>query len=243
LSDCCTPKGYRRIFSEKNAQAEARNYRRKGLDATAQGIVKLLHDRGIEGKSVLEVGGGIGAIQIELLKAGAARAVSVELTPTYEAAAGELVKEAGLGDRVERLLMDFAASGQEVEPADIVVLNRVICCYPDMPRLAGMAADHTRNVLVMTFPNDSLWIRWGLTLANLAFRVMRMEFQIFVHSPRQIVATGEQHGLRQTVNRPGFLWRMVALERFQTVTVAGTWEASVQPSAVNIARSRGDQAV
>ena len=213
MSDCCTPKGYRRVFSEKSAQAEARNYRRKGLDATAQNIVKLLRDRGIEGKSVLEVGGGIGAIQIELLKAGATRAVSVELTPTYEEAAGELVKEAGLGDRIERRLMDFAESGGKVEPADIVVLNRVICCYPDMPKLTGVAADHTRNVLVMTFPNDSWWIRWGLTVANLVFRVMRMEFKVFVHSPRQIVATGEQHGLRETVNRPGFLWSMVALER------------------------------
>jgi hypothetical protein len=32
------------------------------------------------------VGGGIGVIQIELLRAGITRAVNIELTPTYEEA-------------------------------------------------------------------------------------------------------------------------------------------------------------
>src|SRR5207247_1658949 len=89
----------------------------------------------------LEVGGGIGAIQLELLKAGAARAVSVELTPTYEDIARQLLDEAGLADRVERKVMDFAQAAAQVDSADVVVLNRVICCYPDMPRLAAAAAD------------------------------------------------------------------------------------------------------
>jgi len=128
MSDCCTPKGYRKVFNGKSARKEAKNYRRKGLDATSRSIVDLLRNRGIGGRTVLEVGGGIGAVQIELLKAGAAKAVSVELTPTYEAAAAELIREAGLEHQVERRLMDFAENGQQVEPADIVVLNRVICC-------------------------------------------------------------------------------------------------------------------
>ncbi len=75
------------------------------------------------------MGGGIGAIEIELLKAGMAHAVIVELTPTYETAAGELLREAGLADRVERLVMDFTEAGTEIETADVVVMNRVICCY------------------------------------------------------------------------------------------------------------------
>ena len=86
MSDCCSPKGYRQIFSEKNARGEAKRYRRKGLDGTSRRIADLLKERGVEGKSLLEVGGGIGAIQIELLKAGIARGINVELTPTYEKA-------------------------------------------------------------------------------------------------------------------------------------------------------------
>src|SRR5256885_518357 len=142
MRGCCSPKGYKWVFSERSARAEARRYRRKGLDGTSRRIVDFLKGQGLEGRTVLEVGGGIGAIQIELLKAGASRALSVELTPTYEEAAGALLREAGLTDRVERRVMDFAEAASEVDGADIVVLNRVICCYPDMPKLAGAAAGH-----------------------------------------------------------------------------------------------------
>jgi magnesium-protoporphyrin O-methyltransferase len=213
VSDCCTPKGYRQIFSEKNAAGEARRYRRNGLDGTSKRIFDFIRGRGIEGKTLLEVGGGIGAIEIELLKAGMARAVNVELTPTYEAAAGDLLVEAGLSDRVGRRVMDFAEAGTEVETADVVVMNRVICCYPDMPKLAGAAADRARGLLVMSFPNRRWWTRLGLTLANFGFRVIRMQFRVFLHPPALIVAAVEERGFKTRLNQPGLLWQVVALER------------------------------
>jgi 16S rRNA G966 N2-methylase RsmD len=213
LSDCCSPKGYRRIFSERSARAEARRYRRKGLDATSRRIVDLLRAQGVEGRTVLEVGGGIGAIQLELLKAGASRAVSVELTPTYEAAARELLDEADLGGRVQRKVMDFAQAAAEVEAADLVVLNRVICCYHDMPRLAGAAADHARQVLVLSFPRRTWWTEVGLTLANWIFRLTRREFHIFLHPPKEILATSEAHGLRTVHDEVGTLWTVAAFRR------------------------------
>ena len=213
MSDCCTPKGYRQIFSEKNAAGEAKRYRRKGLDGTSKRIFNVIRERGVEGETLLEVGGGIGAIEIELLKAGMARAVNVELTPTYEAAAGELLVEAGLSDRVERKVMDFAEAGPEVENADVVVMNRVICCYPDMPKLASAAAERARDVLVMSFPNDRWWTRFGLTLANFGFRIIRMQFRVFLHPPELILAAVAQHGLKTSLNKRGLLWQVAALER------------------------------
>ena len=213
MSDCCTPKGYRQIFSEKNAAGEARRYRRNGLDGTSKRIFDFIRERGVEGKTLLEVGGGIGAIEIELLKAGMARALNVELTPTYEVAAGELLVEAGLSDRVGRRVMDFAEAGTEVGSADVVVMNRVICCYPDMPKLAGAAADRARGLLVMSFPNRRWWTRLGLTLANFGFRVIRMQFRVFLHPPALILAAVEQRGFKTTLNQPGLLWQVVALER------------------------------
>ena len=213
MTDCCTPQGYRQIFSERSARAEAKRYRRRGLDGTSRQIVDFIKKRGVEGKTLLEVGGGIGAIEIELLKAGMAHAVNVELAPTYEAAAGELLGEAGLADRVERRIMDFAEAGTEVEAADVVVMNRVICCYPDMPRLAGAAAERARDVLVMTFPNNRWWTRLGLLTANFGFRVVRMQFRIFAHSPDLILAAVTQHGFRTRLNQRGLWWQVAALER------------------------------
>jgi 2-polyprenyl-3-methyl-5-hydroxy-6-metoxy-1,4-benzoquinol methylase len=213
MSDCCSPKGYRWVFSERSARAEAKRFRRKGLDSTSGRIVAFLKTQGVEGRTVLEVGGGIGAIQIELLKAGAARAISVELTPTYEEVAGDLLREAGLADRVERRVVDFAEAAGQVESADIVILNRVICCYPDMPRLAGAAADHARQVLVLSYPRRTWWTVIGLWLANFMLLAMRREFHIFLHPPRKIIATSEQRGLEPVFNQKGALWIVSALRR------------------------------
>ncbi|MGH7861489.1 MAG: SAM-dependent methyltransferase, partial [Candidatus Dormibacteraceae bacterium] len=127
MGGCCTPRGYRRLFNEKGALAAAKRYRAKGLDPVSQRIVDLLLEEGVAGKTVLEIGGGIGAIQVELLQAGASRAVSIELTPTYEQAASDLLMERGLADRVKRRVADFVEARDEVEAADIVVMNRVIC--------------------------------------------------------------------------------------------------------------------
>jgi Methyltransferase domain len=213
VSDCCTPKGYRWVFSERSARMEAKRYRRRGLDGTSRRIVDFLRKHGVEGRTVLEIGGGIGAIQIELLKAGAARATSIELTPTYEQVADQLLSEAGLAGRVERKVMDFAQSADQVEGADIVVMNRVLCCYHDMPRLAGAAADHARQTLVMTFPRRALWLRAGLGIGNGLLWLTRRQFHLFVHRPSEIMATSQRHGLQPLLNEAGLMWTLAALSR------------------------------
>lgn len=211
MSNCCSPKGYRWVFSEREARREAKRYRRKGLDSTSRQIVELLKAQGVAGRTVLEVGGGIGAIQIELLKAGAARATSIELTPTFEEVAIELLREARLEDRVERHVMDFADAARAVDSADIVVLNRVICCYHDMPKLAGAAADRAREVLALSFPREGWWTQMGIAFMDLVLRISRREFQVFYHQPKEILATCERHGLKTIVNRPGLAWTVAVL--------------------------------
>jgi tRNA G37 N-methylase Trm5 len=217
MGDCCSPEGYRWIFSEKRAEAEARRYRRRGLDPTSRRIAELVKRQGIEGRTLLEVGGGVGAIQIELLKAGITHAVNIELAPTYEEAARALLRDAGLEDRVERRVMDFAEAAREVEDADIVIMNRVLCCYHDMPKLAGAAADHTREVLVVSFPKERWWTRVLISLGDLALRVARRQFQIFLHSPDKIIATAEQHGLKTISNQSRFFWQVASLRRTTVV--------------------------
>ena len=173
----------------------------------------MVEERGVEGTTMLEVGGGFGAIEIELLKAGVTSAVNVELTPTYEEAAGELLRETGLADRVERRVLDFVETSADVEAADFVVLNRVICCYPDMPRLTAAAAKRVRRTLVLTFPNSRWWTRLGLTIVNFGFRVVRVQFRVFLHRPELIQAAAEQYGLKTTLNDQGLLWQVMALDK------------------------------
>src|SRR5262245_38144536 len=106
----------------------AKRYRQRGLDKHARRMVAFLEARGIEDATVLEVGGGVGEIQIELLKRGASHAVNLELSPAYDEAARRLLAENGLERHVDRRICDLAVDGKSVREADIVVLHRVVCC-------------------------------------------------------------------------------------------------------------------
>ena len=201
------------MFSERNARGEAKRYLRKGLEGTSREIVDYLKSQGVDGQTVLEVGGGVGAVQIELLKAGAESAVSVELTPTYEDAAVRLLDEAHLRDRVRRVVTDFVEASPGVEAADVVVLNRVLCCYHDMPRLAGAAADHTRRLLVLSYPRRTWWTVASFATFNWFLALFRRQFHVFVHKPKEIMATARKHGLEPVLDRPGAFWTVAALRR------------------------------
>lgn len=213
MPGCCAPGDYRRVFSSREARSNARRYRSKGLDPTAKRIVQFLIQRGIKGQTVLEVGGGIGAIQIELLRAGVSRAMNVELSGGYEEVAMELMREAGFEDRVERRIMDFAESAGRVEPADVVVMHRVVCCYPHMNALVSAAAIRARGWLAMTFPTSAWWNRLGVGLVNVWCRVEGCGFRSYIHSPNAIIATAHTEGLDVVFNERGWIWQAVVLER------------------------------
>ena len=83
MSTCCA-RGYEKFFGARTARRDARKYRRKGLDGTAQRLVDEVSTRDVAGASVLEVGGGVGAIDLELFRRGAASALIVELSHGYD---------------------------------------------------------------------------------------------------------------------------------------------------------------
>jgi 16S rRNA G966 N2-methylase RsmD len=152
MPSCCDSRGCDGFFNRRFARRVAKRYRKRGLDKTAQRMVAFLEQRGIEGATVLEVGGGVGEIHIELLKRGADRAINLELSPAYDDEARRLLAEAGLEGRVDRRLHDIATDPDAIEPADVVVLHRVVCCYPDYERLLAVAAVHARRQLVFSHP-------------------------------------------------------------------------------------------
>ncbi len=213
MSTCCDPSGYRREFGERTARKNADAFRKNGLDATARHLLEHLRGPGLSGATVLEIGGGVGGIQLELLRAGASRATNVELSPEYETAAADLAREAGMSDRVERRIGDFAALAGSVEPADVVVLHRVVCCYPYLEELLGPAADRARRALALTYPRATPWIRAALRLGNAWFRLTRCSFRVFAHSPVQIERVVAARGLRPAFRRTGLLWESVVYER------------------------------
>lgn len=213
MGSCCDPRGCDSFFGERFARRVAKRYRKRGLDKTATCIVDFLEASGIEGGTVLEVGGGVGELQVELLKRGASRAVNLELSPAYEPEARALLAEAGLSDRVDRRLHDIAVEPGTVEPADAVVLHRVVCCYPDYDRLLGAAASRARRLLVFSYPRRNPISRLFVAAQNLAFRVMRKEFRTFAHPPDAMLAVVRARGLDPAYEHAGLIWHVTGLAR------------------------------
>lgn len=201
------------MFGEGYARRQAARYRKRGLDGTEQRIVDFLDGRGLEGASVLEIGGGVGHLQLELLRRGAARATNLELVDVYEAESRRLATEAGMAGRVERRRLDIAATPQQVEPADVVVLSRVVCCYPDYEGLLGAAADHARRLLVFSYPPRNLGSRAVLGSQNALFRLTGKTFRTFAHPTEGMLGVLERRGLRRAYSRGGLVWSVAGLER------------------------------
>ena len=206
MANCCDPRGCDGFFDSRFARRVARRYRKRGLDATARRMVGFLEQQGIAGATVLEIGGGVGEIHLELLRRGAERAVNLELSPAYDAEAARLASEAGVQDRVERRLHDIAVDPAAIAPADIVVLHRVVCCYPDYERLLGAAAAHARRALVFSHPRHNLISRLIVGAENLGFRLSRREFRVFLHPPAAMLAVLGEHGLEPNFAKRGFAW-------------------------------------
>jgi 2-polyprenyl-3-methyl-5-hydroxy-6-metoxy-1,4-benzoquinol methylase len=213
VSCCQPPSGYTRLFSKRAARRDAKRYRRDGLDETAEEIVDFLRERGVEGASVLEIGGGVGAVQLELLKAGAARTTNLELSPEYEEAAGELAHELGVGGRVERRLGDVVQEPNLAGGADAVVMHRVVCCYPDYDALVDAASERAQRFLVMSFPRPRRAVRALFGALNVVARLLRWEFRTWVHPPEALIAVAEQRGLSLAAETRGRVWQVAALER------------------------------
>lgn len=198
------------MFNARQAKRDARRYRKRGARGTSRDVVELAGD--VTGASVLEVGGGVGAIELELLAAGAERATDVELSGEYEEEARKLLAERGLRDRVERRVGDFVA--EPVEPHDIVVMHRVVCCYPDVDALVGAAAGRALRRMVLTYPQERWLTRAAFAAINVCMRLMRSEFRGFVHPVTRVTTAARDAGLELGEHRRrGIFWESAVYER------------------------------
>ncbi len=211
--NCCTATGYRTIFGTKTVERDARRYRRKGLIGSAEWLFHALKSDKVTDASVLEVGGGIGGVQIQLLKAGASHAANVEIIDSYETTARTLIAEHNLDARVERYVGDFARCPDQTAPADIVIMHRVICCYPDSDALITAACNHAHDRVAITVPCEAWWVKLGFSVMNWWLRLRRIAFRGYVHPLGQMVELAGRHGYHATHHQRGPLWESLILKR------------------------------
>jgi magnesium-protoporphyrin O-methyltransferase len=209
----CQCQGIEIEFNTREAAQKLADYHKRGPAGTTRLLIDALQSLDLKGRTLLDVGGGIGVIQYELLKAGARSAVSVDASTAYVQAAQHEARRQGLDDRIQYHHGDFVALASGIPPADVVTLDRVICCYHDMPGLVGHAAEHARQVLALVYPLDAVWVRFLLVLENLFQRLKGSPFRAFVHPTAGVEAILRAQGLERRSYRRSGVWQIAVYRR------------------------------
>jgi magnesium-protoporphyrin O-methyltransferase len=211
--DACGCDGFASIFDEATARRDRDRYRRDGPDKTTRLLLELLTPYRSAGSSVLDIGGGIGIVDLELLRAGAGHATLVDASSAYLAVARDEARRAGVLDRIEFVEGDFVRRAASIDRADVVTLDRVICCYPDMEALVAESASRARAAYGIVLPRDRRSTRWAIALNNAWYRLRRKAYRGFVHPTARVDEIAAANGLRLRAERQTWIWRVAVYDR------------------------------
>lgn len=201
------------FFSERTARRELRRYRRKGPTGTTKHLLRMLAEEKVRGFGLLDIGGGIGAIQHELLERGASRALHVDASRAYLRLSAEEAGRCGHGDRVVHRYGDFLDLAPEIPEFDIVTLDRVVCCYPAMHRLIDESASRARRLYGLSYPRAHVGVRAGIAIGNAWFRLQGSSFRTYVHPPADIAAEVARQGFSVMAQAQTLVWHIQLFRR------------------------------
>jgi SAM-dependent methyltransferase len=201
------------IFDRRTAEKDRDRYHQKGPDRTTHLLLQMLRPYGVVGATILDVGGGIGIIDQELLRDGAAGAILVDASAAYLEIARAEAGRTRTRDRLDIVEGDFTSRASEVGAADIVTLDRVICCYPNVDALVSLSASRARRVYGIVLPRDRLLFRLAVPLLNLGMRLRRKRYRAFAHPNAHVDRLVAAAGLRRRAERATFFWRIAVYDR------------------------------
>lgn len=210
---CRQCQGIEGFFDDRVARHDLNTYLRKGSARSTRILLDAIRATGVQDTTLLDIGGGIGAIQLDLLGAGVKSATDVDASTAYLATAREEAARRGFGDRVNYQHGNFVDLAPSIEPADIVTLDRVICCYHDMRGLVSASAAKARRLYGLVYPRDGVAASVLSAVANSFFRLRRTPFRIFAHRTRDIEALLRDAGLERRSHQYAGVWQVAVYGR------------------------------
>jgi magnesium-protoporphyrin O-methyltransferase len=213
MPSCCSTEAIAGQFDRREADDELRRYRRDGPLPTTQALIHALEGKGVADAELLDIGAGVGAIHHALLERGARRAVHVDISRDYIEAARTEVERRGHGDRVEFVQGDFVGLAPGIATADVVTLDRVICCYPDVTSLVSSSARKARRMYGAVFPRDRAMIRLAIAVENAMKRIRGSAFRSYLHPPALIDELLHHEGFTRARTLRTWFWEVVVYTR------------------------------
>jgi magnesium-protoporphyrin O-methyltransferase len=214
---CCSDEDIERLeYEGAAAEDDLAAWLEEGPRETTAELVNVLVDRGVEGATLLDVGGGVGAVHVSLLEAGAARATDIDLSREYLRVAREEADRRGLGERIDHRYGDVVSLASEnggLPAADVVTADAVICCYPYLPEFVDAVASAQPRLIGFTYPSDAWWSRAELHALNLWWTLTRQPDRWHVHRRREVDQLLADAGYDEVYWGGTRGWKVVVYER------------------------------
>jgi 2-polyprenyl-3-methyl-5-hydroxy-6-metoxy-1,4-benzoquinol methylase len=209
--NCCEITDH--AFTEAEAKVEVKNYRKRGPANQTKLILEAIRSLGLRDAALLDIGGGIGAIYHELLEDVVREATHVDASSAYLKIATEEARRRGHSEQVKFIHADFTDVASELPQADVVTLDRVVCCYPDYRRLLKAAAEKSRHAVALTYPRETWYMRIGMLMVNFFQRLRSDPFRAYLHPVQGMESLLSSEGLRKVSVRRLFVWEMALYQK------------------------------
>jgi magnesium-protoporphyrin O-methyltransferase len=209
----CCGQDFERTFDAREAESDLRSWQEDGLpDSTAE-LIEALRAAGVEGARLIDIGAGVGMVHLELLASGAVSALDVDASSAYLATARSEAERQGVGDRVTYRHGDVVELAGDLPRADVVTLDRVICCYPDLPALLGAALQPGPRLIGLVHPTDTWWVRASARLLNALSWLLRRRDDFYIHRQAEIDRLIGEAGFSQLHRGGSRVWRVAVYGR------------------------------
>ncbi len=211
MASCCYSEEYERFFDSREAARVVRRYLKHGLTGSAADLVESVAEAGMDVKTVIEVGGGAGQILADLLRRGEAAGVSIDMSPQWDGAAAELINKLQLTERIDRRTGDFVDMATDLPGGDVVIMHRVLCCYPHWDAMLDATLSLRPRVIAFTIPHERITMRGFAAVSNWLQKLRRRNFRVFIHPHGAMLDRLSAAGYQILADRSRPIWRTVAL--------------------------------
>ena len=210
---CCQCQGIENMFDKKSAKRALKRYLKKGPSKTTEMLLKAIHKTEVKGLDFLDIGGGIGAIQYDLIKAEASSGTSIEASPAYIDLVKEEIHKNNLAEIIDFKHGDFTAIVSDVDSADIVTLDKVICCYDNMSELVRLSSKLSRKIYAVIYPRDVWWTKLALPFINFYPIIKGSPFRVFIHPTKKVEEIIIRNGLKRDYYATTLFWQVATFTK------------------------------
>jgi len=196
------------FFNDRTARKDLKKYRRRGPEKSTRLLIESIGQKNAADKTLLDIGGGIGAIQFELFSHGLQRSVNVDASKAYQAVSKKEVADRGLTEKTDYHFGDFTELAPTLPDADIVTLDKVICCYPNLEKLLSSSLEKTGSVYGVIFPRINFITKSVFTLGNFWFRIRGSQFRTYLHPAEKVSEIIRSHGFKRMERKHTILWQV-----------------------------------